>query len=372
MLFKMKRVMVGIILLFLLGGCDSSGAGTTSTQSIPLYISGWLATYDSQRGLKSFSNNIQIFNEINPVWYNLNPNYFTSGQSPILDNSGDKNSLLTIARNSKVKVIPTVQNFGATNFDTTIIHQIIQDPLLRAKHVSELVSLVLSQSYDGIDIDYENLSSADQTAFSAFITELKQALQQHQKQLSVTVYAKVSANTPWSGPGAQDWTSLVPQVDTLKVMVYDYHWASYQACPISPIDWLNDVLKYARSVPGIAGKVMIGLPFYGIDWPTGQSGREVMNADAMSIINQQLISVLSRSNVDQSSDPYCGAYNMNVEEHFTYLKNGINHTVYFQDATALHERLIKIDQYRDIVKGVTFWRLGGEDSTSWSELAKYK
>jgi spore germination protein YaaH len=366
---RSKWVILCVLLIYLAGGCNTlrTGPGFGS-----LYISGWLATYDSVRGFHSFSDNIQLFNEINPVWYNLNPNYFISGQPPILDYSTDKSALLLLAGNNGVKVLPTIQNFGVSNFDPTVIRQIINNPILRNRHVSELVNLVLSGFFDGIDIDYENLSAGDQTAYSIFIDELGQALRQHRKLLSVTVYAKTSGSNTWDGPGAQDWSSLVKFADTLKVMAYDYHWAGFHAGPIAPVDWLTGILTYAGTVPGVAGKLLVGLPSYGIDWPAGGNGTEKMYADAMNIVNQGITNSLSRSNVDHLSNPICGTYFNNVELHFTYIKNSINHTLYFQDAVALKERLAIINRYRSIVKGVTFWRLGGEDPVSWAEIQRYK
>lgn len=317
-----------------------------------------------------------MFDEINPVWYNLNPNYLTTGQTPILNYGRDQSVLLSVARNNGVKVLPTIQNFGTANFDPVVIHQIIVEPALRAKHISEIVTLVLDQGFDGIDIDYENLYASDRAAYTIFISELGQALAGHGKLLSVTVYAKTTGTEFWNGPGAQDWPELIKYADTLKVMVYDYHWASFHAGPICPIDWLRNVLAYARRVPGIAGKLVIGLPFYGIDWPTeekteGTGGRELMYEDAMNLVNQGITSPLSRINVDHSSNPYCGGYFENVEPHFTYSKNSISRTVYFQDATALRQRLTLINQNRDIVKGITFWRLGGEDPAGWGVIEQF-
>lgn len=368
------KVLVWLGLVILLGGCQvpkPKGSGLPSS----MYISGWLAAYDWQRGYGSFTRNIAMFDEINPVWYNLNPNYFSAGQSPILNYGGGQTAqaeLLSTARSNGVKVLPTIQNFGTTNFDPAVIHQIIDNPEQRAKHISEIVNLVLDRGYDGIDMDYENLYATDRAAYSAFIAGLGQALTSRGKLLSVTVYAKTTGAEFWNGPGAQDWPELVKYTDTFKVMAYDYHWASFHAGPVSPVDWLRKVLAYARTVPGLAGKLVIGLPLYGIDWPAGSSGREIMYEDAMKLINQGITGPVSRENVDHSSNPYCGSFFENVEPHFTYLKNTVTRIVYFQDAAALLERLAIVNQFRDVVRGITFWRLGGEDPAGWEAIRQLK
>ncbi len=375
----MKKIflILNLLSMLILAGCAGSGSSNVSSENNQkssenkLYIAAWYATYDAERGLQSFSNNIRLFNEINPVWYNLNPSYLNTGSPPFVADLRNKPLILSLARSNGVKVLPTIQNFGVSNFDPTVIHSIINDPVARSGHVAEIVNLVVTEGYDGIDIDYENLAANDCIAFSAFITELGYALKQHQKLLSVTVYAKTSPGATWDGPGAQDWAVLARSADTIKIMAYDYHWASFHAGPISPIDWLRDVLNYADSIPDLKGKLIVGLPFYGLDWGIG-TAKEVMYQDVSEILNRYAPSNYNRYNTDHSANPICGYYSNNVELHFDYSLNGTSHTVYFQDVEATKKRLSLINQHRQTVKGVTFWHLGGEDYRIWDELGKYK
>jgi len=339
---------------------------TTTIEPIPqpnirTYLSGWYATYD-KRGLTSFINNISLFNEINPVWYNLEAN----GSLKFTDSITNKNKLLTQARNNKIKILPTVQNFGGQGVDTSAIRTILKNQTLRTNHVTTLVNLVLENNYDGIEIDYEGLTAVDKNYFTLFIKELNVALKKHQRLLSVALYAKTSNLNTWAGPGAQDWTALAPEVDTIKIMAYDYHWSSFHAGPISPIDWLEAILNYSRTVPAVKGKLIIGLPFYGLDW-YGAQAREAMYAD---ISPERKVSA-TRTSIQHVSD-YCKWYSKNIEPHYQYNNNGQIRTVYYQDRQALAERMKLISRYLDTVKGVTFWHLGGEDPGSWSIIRSYK
>ena len=278
-----RRFLILILLLIPLMGCNQSKSKQIETKE-PFYISAWYAPYDSTRGLKSFTEHLEMFHEINPVWYNLNPAYFTPGETPLVKNPLNQDTILSVAKFAGIKVLPTIQNFGASNFDRTVIGKIIQDPQLRMVHVQEIVDLVMTENYDGIDIDYENLILEDRQSFSAFISELGQALHQAQKQLSVTVYAKTTAAANWAGPGAQDWASLALAADSLKIMAYDYHWAAFHAGPISPLDWLEKVLNYAVTIPEAWGKIMMGLPLYGLDWREGGVAKEKTYQDAISLL----------------------------------------------------------------------------------------
>jgi spore germination protein YaaH len=261
-----KRLAVCLFLLLGVSGCRGGGP-TNATALWPgangFHVAAWLVPYDA-RSAQSFSNNFSALDEINPVWYNLNPLYFTARSAPFVTNPGYQESILTLARNHGVSVLPTIQNWGVRNFDPAIISKIIHDPGYRAKHVAEIVALVAEKGYDGIDIDYEGLPASARQSFTAFIHELGTALHRRQKLLSVAVYAK-TAEASWDGAGAQDWAALAGHADLLKVMVYDYHWAGFHAGPLAPVDWLEAVLEYAADIPALRQKLVVGLPFYGLN-----------------------------------------------------------------------------------------------------------
>ena len=209
-----KSVIVVLLssLLFFAGCSSSSNSGNLDpavqsrnlSPSSKLYVSAWFAPFDLTRGLQSFTEHANDLNEINPVWYNLNPSYFRPGAEPFNTNLFHKGPIETLARTNGVKLVPTIQNWGTTNFDPKVISKIINNPVDRSKHVREILELVIENEYDGIDIDYENLPVTDTEGFSAFISELGTALHDHGKLLSVALHPKTTTEAKWSGPGAQD------------------------------------------------------------------------------------------------------------------------------------------------------------------------
>lgn len=336
-----------------------------------LYVASWLVTYDN-RSYSSFKKNIIYFNEINPVWYNLNINYFSKWAKPFIEYAPHKKRIISMAKKNNVLIIPTLQNYGDTKFDASVIHRIINDPVLRSKHVKEIVRLIEKEKYDGIDIDYEDLPFEARDCYTKFIQELSGVLKKKNKVLSLTVSPKTNNDAKWRGPGAQDWEALVSYVDCLKIMVYDYHWITSHHGPVSPVDWLDDVLKYAASIPDAKQKIIIGLPLYGLDWGTNIPAKETMYQDAMEIMNSHSYFAFGRSNsVNHPTSTIC-MYSKNVELHFQYKLDGDLRTVYFQDSYSLEERLKVINQYRSRIKGITFWRLGGEDPSIWNVIEKFR
>ena len=132
-----------------------------------------------------------------------------------------------------------------------VITDILHDPRLRAEHVAAIVALVQRQDYAGIDIDYEDLRASDRSAFTAFITQLADALHAKGKVLSVDLFAKPDNRGYDQRNLAQDYQAIGQVADQVRLMGYDYHWADSAPGPIAPIGWIRAVLRYAKTqIPG--------------------------------------------------------------------------------------------------------------------------
>jgi spore germination protein len=340
---KRRIGLLGMLLI----GLMVAGCSRTSNLKPPIYVAGWLYI---DEGLNTFYNNIGVFNEINPVWYNI----LHGGAITENTNIVAKSSLVQMAKLNGVKVIPTIQNTYAGGGEA--VRKIIADPVLRAHHIQDIVNLMVCNinDYDGIDIDYEELSESDASAFSAFIRELSMRLAGFDKLVSVCVYYKANNSRKYG----QYWPELIEYVDTLKVMAYNYHYSSSGAGPICPAKWLQDCLEYARLLPGAKDKIVIGLPLYGYDWIKNCTGK------ARAVTYKDIQRLMRRYAISPAKIGWD-----NGESYFTYRESGKSHIVYFQDSVAIWERYNLVVRYRDAVKGVTFWQLGGEDPEIWN-LAK--
>lgn len=374
----MIRLVFFLLLLLVIPGCFSTKPSVKPPVGIKgdLYVAAWYAAY-APSGYETLKEHSWLFAEINPVWYNLNKYYFTSGQDPLeptYNAQQNKEEIAGLAQAHGIKLVPSIQNWGENNFDDQVLAAIIQDPGKRAKHVQEIVNLVMENGYDGIDIDYEALRASARKDFSAFIAELGTALHEVDKLLSVAVYAKTYDAT-WSGAGAQDWAELAKHADSLKLMGYDYHWCTQHPGPLAPLDWLEDVLEYAQGFPELKGKLIVGLPLYGLDWKAwespdnpGSTATEAMYEGSLDLQNKKK-SEVKRDNTRHY--PCNCNFSINVEPYFIYEEAGKKHIVYYQDAAATRARLELISKYRHLVKGITFWRLGDEDPEIWEVVAEY-
>ena len=102
--------------------------------------------------------------------------------------------------------------------------------------------------------------------------------------LSVAVFAKTTNAGTDPRNVAQDYAAIGRAADQVRLMAYDYHWASSAPGPVAPISWVRDVLRYAKTqIP--ASKIILGVPLYGYDW-VGHHGTGVSWLQALRLSRQ--------------------------------------------------------------------------------------
>ncbi len=307
------------------------------------YIAVWLPPTFSGGARESFEANKDVIDDVSPFWYSTN----STGR---LYGTRD-DELVRVAHESNVRVIPSIHN--VTSNPAAVI-PVVRDPQRRTRHIQNIVDEVLARNYDGIDIDYEALDSSLREEFSAFIRELAAALHQNGKLLTVAVHAK---DSDYGGLGGfQDWAEIGKSVDQMRIMTYDYHWRGGSPGPVAPAYWIESVTAYARSVVDPA-KVLLGVHFYGYDWPSSGSATPRPWSVIQEIIDEQGATV----NFMESNA------NGRVEEsYFSYRTSGGIHQVWFMTKTGLASK-IKTVQDQDLA-GIAIWQLGYEKPEYWETV----
>ncbi|HVE62553.1 MAG TPA: glycosyl hydrolase family 18 protein [Mycobacteriales bacterium] len=326
-----------VVVLPLLGALAPSRAAAAA----PRRVTAWLPYWDQARGYQSFLANADLYSALSPFWYAMAPNGTVQGYP----GSGDKTIVAGI-RAKGVRVLPTITN----DFDPARVRTMLATKTSQSRHVTALVNLVKANGYDGLDVDYESLYASDRTRFSAFISRLATALHAAGKKLSVAVHPKTSEPGSWSGPQAQDYKAIGAAADTVRVMAYDYSWGTSAAGPVAPLNWVDDVARFAAGQIA-PSKVELGMPLYGYDW-VGSMGTGVTHEEVMA--RRTAYSATSQwSSTAQSS-------------WFSYVADGVTHTVWYADAASVAAALPVVDRYG--LAGAAFWRLGGEDAATWAAV----
>lgn len=306
------------------------------------YIAAWLPDSFDSANRHSFEANADILDEVSPFWY------ATDARGNLLHGADARDrTLIELAHSKNVLVLPTVHNI-VNGIDP--VPGLLRNPERRSQHVRNIVREVLDHQYDGFDIDYELLDSSLRDEFSAFIVELSEALHAQGKLLTIAVHAKTE---DYGGLGGfQDWAVIGQAVDRMRIMTYDYHWRGGGPGPVAPVYWVREVANYAKTVVDPA-KVVIGVPFYGYNWPAnGDATPQIWEA-----INDLIEAYGLTVNFAESDA------NGPIQENWiTY--NG--RKVWFATSRGLDAKLGLVQELD--LAGIAIWRLGGEDPSNWEVI----
>jgi hypothetical protein len=160
----------------------------------------------------------------------------------------------------------------AKQFDAGTLHRLVNDPAAAPRLGHALVDAIRARGMDGANLDLEGLDGADRAAFATFAVSVSSALHAVNPRWQVTV--DTYTNSAWDTAGYFDVARIAPAVDALFVMAYDMQ--GDNPSPVAPLRGarLNDAQSVAayRATVG-ASKVILGVPFYGVDWPTSGGDR---------------------------------------------------------------------------------------------------
>lgn len=265
---------------------------------------------------------------------------------PDLEPAGEQ-ALATRLRELGIKVIPTIANTTDGLWDPDTVSKVIRNANLRRVHVQSVVSLVDSKGFDGIQIDYEDLTPADRLSFSAFVTDLSQSLHDIGKVLYVTVHVKEDDKGYDQRNQSQDYAAIGKAADLVCLMAYDWHWGTGPSGPIAPYDWVERVIRYSvTQIP--ANKIVLGVGLFGYDW---------VESKAENLTWRQVVALAADKQADEEWD--VGGQS----PHFSYTLDGVQHEVWYENGRSAAAKFSLARQYR--LGGVELWRLGGEDPTIW-------
>lgn len=307
----------------------------------------WLTYWDLERGLERVAE--APSSGVEPIF--LFSAALTSEASVVLveDASRARATVRELSDNEKPVWLTIVNDVHAlegggkpTLKDGALVHRILSDASLAARHRDAVVSLAAELGVTGIDIDYENLEPADRERFTDFIASLSSSLRRRDIGLSVTLQPKTRESRS-VGPGAADWGALCPFVDRLQVMLYNEHSGKTAPGPMATRAWATRVLEYAlgQCEPS---RVVPVLKVSGMAWsPRGT--RSLHYEEAAALAEEHGVTL---SRVPGDEVPY-----------FTYPSKDGPTTVYFEDATSLE---VKMHVLRDLgFDKALLWSVGRED-----------
>jgi spore germination protein YaaH len=159
----------------------------------------------------------------------------------------------------------------AKSFDQATLDRLSSDPTAADRLGSQLVQAIQAKAMDGANLDFEGLGGADRAGMARFIAAVSGRLHAANPHWQVTV--DTYTNSASNPNGFFDVPALARVTDGLFVMAYDMY-SSGAASPNSPLNSYS--ANVAQSMAwyrwaATPSKVILGLPFYGYDWPTANN-----------------------------------------------------------------------------------------------------
>jgi spore germination protein YaaH len=343
-------------------------------------LSGWIPYYSIKTSLPAAINNADLIREVMPFWYTLKFNGKTQS-TVVTDLYSPANPSVPMAqtvsalRNAGLALIPTITD----GTEKDVLAGLLAKPAARTQIVQAITNMVVTNNFDGVDLDFEGFAFVDsnktwpKTAplWTALVKELSAALHAQKKILSVSTPYVLDPKGAQKGYYVYAWAAIAPYIDRLRIMTYDYSVA--KVGPIGPITWAERTVQYAVTVMS-ASKVYVGIPGYGRDWVTAVSGVCPANvasvikggAKAATFVMRDAQNLAASYGVTPTFDEKFGEMTFSYQKVYNGTTAGglatsctASRTAWYQDAKSYALRAELVNKYR--LGGLAAWTIGMEE-----------
>lgn len=297
--------------------------------------------------LYSMVSGTKGMNVIAPTWFSL------TDENGSIRNFGTAN-YVTTAHNMGLQVWGVVDNFNYANETGTAISTLnmLSSTTCRQNFVRNVTDAAVSLGLDGINVDFEQLSSDCGPHYVEFIRELSIQCRNRGLVLSIANYVPFNFN---------DYYRLDIQgqvADYVIIMGYDEHWhGSKDPGSVASISYVSGGLdRTLQEVP--ANKVVNALPFYTILWKT--EGTDV--TDEYITMNNEA-DFMNRAGVTAEWDEET------CQNYAEWTSGNATYQIWLEDAESIAVKLNMMATKN--IGGVAVWRLGYGTQAAWELINAY-
>lgn len=305
----------------------------------------WHAIYDlgGNDTLTGLLANTKGVNTISPTWFVLTG---TEGNFTSLASKEYVNT----AHNMGLEVWALISNISET--ESIDMYTLLSQTSTRTKLIENLINTALEYDLDGLNIDFENISTDAGEGFIEFIRELSIQCRANGIILSVDNYVPMGYNNHYH----RKEQGLV--ADYVIIMGYDeHHGNSEEAGSVASIDYVEKgIAKTTEEVP--AGKVINAVPFYTRIWETKGSTLS-SQAVGMGMAAEYVENHHIEIRWDETTCQNYGEY----QSGDSFIQ------VWLEDDESIQVKLSIMDKYN--IAGVASWRLGLEKASVWDVIEEY-
>lgn len=229
---------------------------------------------------------------------------------------------------------------------------VLSDTNKRQTVINTVVEDAMKEGVDGLNVDYERISSENGEDYIQFIRELSIVCRRNGIVLSVDNY------TPYSYNACYHIAEQNQAVDYMVVMAYDDYLGTGEVGPNSSLTFLADVMETTLKQVD-EDRLVIALPFYTRFWIDRGEGNVEHEEHGMSDAR----TIVANYGASFTWDSTEG---LNYAE---YESDGATVKVWLEDADSIAAKLEFLKSYD--IAGLSWWRLGQETYDVWEKIGNY-
>lgn len=293
----------------------------------------------------------------------------------IADTEGNMTSLgsadyVSYAHQSGLEVWAVLRDFhgGINSYDETC--EVLSYTSRRARLIDQVIAAAQELGVDGINLDFELISTQCGEHYVQFVRELSVRCRQNGLVFSVDNYVPQPYNEHY------DLEEQGTVADYVIIMGYDEHTdSSYEAGSVASLGYVEQGIADAlEKVPET--KLIAGIPFYTRLWFETPKTEEELAAEAGTEAASYPNKISSEAlGMDEAQEALTNAgvqaqWDDNTRQNYAeWEADGGTYKIWLEDNQSLEEKL-KVISDNDLA-GVAEWRLGWENASVWDLILQY-
>ena len=265
-----------------------------------------------------------------------------------------------IAASREYDVLPLMHLSTLTEeggFSNDRASMIFSDSEKQQKIITEILGIMQSKGYAGLDVDFEFIYPEEKYEYVAFLQSLRLTLNPYGYPLFSALAPKTSDTQRGVLYEGHDYSGIGAAVNGVLLMTYEWGYTYGPPMAVAPINSVRRVAEYALTrIP--PEKMFLGIPTYGYDWTLPY---ERGNPGAPSISPVEALNLARRYGAEIQYDETAQS------PWFRYADdNGTLHEVWFEDARSIEKKLALANELG--LRGIGYWNSMRDFPQNWVVL----
>ena len=269
----------------------------------------------------------------------------------------DDQALISLSEQYLTAPVMHLSNLNDDGFSTDLAALVLRDQAAQDRLVEQVLEVLRSRGYQGLDVDFEYVAAQDSQAYAAFLSRLHGLLRPMGLPLFAALAPKVRADQSGALYEGHDYRRIGQAVDGALLMTYEWGYSYGPPMAVAPLPSVRQVVEYAvTEIP--PSKLFLGIPAYGYDWPLpyqqGVTRSRSLSPEAAVNLAVRYGSAIQYDETAQT--PW-----------FRYrASDGVIHEVWFEDARSIQAKLELVCAYQ--LQGAGYWNLMRPFPQNWPVL----